>query len=88
MDFVRAIEIRIIETTTASWEFWFGLLEKYIVWESHASPLTLHKDEDGYKLGTWVAVQRSAYKAGKLSQERIARLESLIPEGWVWGAMA
>jgi Helicase conserved C-terminal domain len=29
-DFARAFGVRLVEQTTTSWEFWFGLLEKYV----------------------------------------------------------
>ncbi len=32
---------------------------------------------DGFRLGTWVHAQRSCYKSGKLSVDRIRRLESI-----------
>jgi len=41
----------------------------------------LHKTDDGYPLGAWVATQRNAYVTGKLSHERVARFEEL---GFVW----
>jgi len=34
------------------------------------------------KLGSWVAAQRSNYSAGRLSNDRILRLEKI--EGWIW----
>jgi hypothetical protein len=37
---------------------------------------------NGFKLGSWIASRRRDYNQGKLSEERIRRLESL-PE-WKW----
>ena len=36
IEFVNAIETKIISTTTASWGFWYGLLEKFVASEGHA----------------------------------------------------
>jgi len=42
--------------------------------------------EDGFNLGIWIANRRKDHKSGRLSHERVARLEAL--PGWVWGARA
>ncbi len=42
--------------------------------------------EDGYRLGTFVSTRRRAYHAGKLSEARIAALESF--PGWTWDPLA
>ena len=49
MEFVNAIETKIISTTTVSWGFWYGLLEKFTASEGHARPTHDHKEE-GYNL--------------------------------------
>jgi len=41
-----------------------------------------HVDTDGYALGQWVSSKRTAFKDGRLSQERIANVEA-IPN-WSW----
>ena len=48
MEFVNAIETKIISTTTVSWNFWYGLLDKFTASESGSSdrhhPDTEHHD--------------------------------------------
>src|SRR5262249_22124960 len=79
--FARAFDSRLVEQTTASWEFWFGLLERYDEREHDALVSQKHL-EDGYPLGHWVSTQRASYRDCHLSTERKARLAA-IP-GWDW----
>ena len=80
-DFVRALTLRIVETSTASWEFNFGLLLRFVKREGHARVPAKHI-EDGYKLGSWVDTQRAFYKKNSLASDRIQALQSV--KGWVW----
>ena len=80
-DFARAFDTRVVETATASWEFWFGLLQRFIAREGSAQIRKSHV-EDGYRLGGWVANQRRKYTAGRLSADRSERLDEL--PGWSW----
>jgi Helicase associated domain. len=64
------------------WEEAFALLVRYAEREGHARIPQSHR-EDVLKLGTWVATQRNAYRAGKLDADRKRRLEGL--PGWSWG---
>jgi hypothetical protein len=41
-----------------------------------------YRPGDGYRLGAWVASQRSMYGSGGLTAERQRRLEELL--GWKW----
>ena len=52
--------------------------------EGHARVPARFKTESGFLLGSWVHRQRTVYKQGQLSQERIRQLESLA--GWAWDA--
>jgi superfamily II DNA or RNA helicase len=79
IEFVNAIETKIISTTTVSWNFWYGLLEKFTASEGHARPTHDYKEE-GYNLGIWLSHQRNS--RDNLTPERIARLEAL--PGWLW----
>jgi superfamily II DNA or RNA helicase len=65
------------------WENYFALLERFVAREGHARVLNSHV-EGRKKLGIWVSTQRHAYKQGRLSEGRIARLEA-VP-GWSWDA--
>ena len=40
--------------------------------------------ESGFRLGSWVSSQRSAYQDGRLDPERTRKLESV--DGWKWNA--
>ena len=35
-DFVDAFNVHLVDQTTASWEFWFGLLQRFVEREGHA----------------------------------------------------
>ncbi len=79
--FVRAFETRLVEQTTASWEFWYGLLERFVEREGHVRVPAAHR-EQGWNLFLWVTSQRSRYTKGTLWPDRAKRLEGL--PGWSW----
>jgi superfamily II DNA or RNA helicase len=79
--FAHAFDSKLVETTTTSWEFWFGLLQRFIAREGSAEIRKSHV-EGGYRLGGWVANQRRKYAAGRLSADRSERLKEL--SGWSW----
>ena len=63
----------------ANWEEMFAALQAYKAEHRHCN--VPYKWPDNPSLGTWVGHQRTSKKNGRLSEERIARLESL---GFVW----
>ena len=77
--------MRLVEQTTASWEFWFGLLEQFVERNGHACPLVSFK-VDGYPLGEWVSTQRDRKGNGTLDADRERRLKELT--GWTWDPRA
>jgi hypothetical protein len=83
-DFVAAFDVHVVEHTTASWEFWFGLLTRYAERPGVQMPPPVPYTEDGFALGDWVRHQRAAYRRGVLAQERANRLAKLL--GWTWDA--
>ena len=86
VDFARAFDVRLVEQTTASWEFWFGLLEQFVERQrSRPRPEVLH--------GRWLPArcsgsinQRSFHAKGTLDADRERRLEDL--PGWTWDPVA
>ena len=64
------------------WDDKYNRLVEY--WKKHNSTIVPNEYENDPKLGTWVMHQRAFYdKKGKLSPERIDRLEAI---GFVWDA--
>ena len=67
---------------TDKWNDGFERLKAYATKNDHARPPQGFKTLDGYKLGSWVSVQRK--NKDKLPKERKRLLESL--PGWKWSA--
>jgi hypothetical protein len=68
-------------THDADWEKGFSCFERFATREGQARVPQRHV-EDGFRLGQWVGEQRRAYRAGRLSEDRTARLEAA--PGWTW----
>ncbi len=72
----------LIERTTDSWSFWFGLLLSYVEKNKTAWVPSTYITPEGYKLGNWVTTQRKILEnAGKINSRR-----SMIDKlpGWSW----
>ena len=80
--FADALRTQLVEQTTASWNFWFGLLETYVETNGHCRVPQRHK-EGKFALGSWVGTQRKTRDI--LSPERNRRLESI---GFIWDPFA
>lgn len=78
--FAESLSTQLVIKTSDSWEYWFGMLQKYTDDHKNSSVPQAYIEANGYKLGYWVAtqIQRRNY----LSFERQARLEAL--PGWTW----
>ncbi|MDP1653347.1 MAG: Helicase associated domain protein [Rhodocyclaceae bacterium] len=72
------------DTDTYQWEQGIRYLKEFVEREGHAKVPTDFKTTDGYRLGGWVANQRS--RVDRLSAQRKDQLEGL--PGWVWNAVA
>ncbi len=80
--FADSFAVKLVEQSTPSWEFWFGLLEDYVDHEGHAIVPSNYVTASRHKLGSWVGKQRHLYRNGRLSRERQKSLEQLT--GWTW----
>jgi superfamily II DNA or RNA helicase len=81
VEFAEQFNARLVDATTASWEFWFGLLESFVAREGHARVPTQHVEDDK-RLGNWVSYQRAEYARGRLAPSRARQLEAM--SGWTW----
>jgi superfamily II DNA or RNA helicase len=79
-DFATALATVLVERTTTSWNFWYGLLEEYVAQEGHARPANTYVTPEGHKLGSWVSDRRKSKDT--LTPKRVDLLEAL--DGWVW----
>jgi hypothetical protein len=79
-NFARSLRACLVEKTTESWMFWYGLLETFIKEHGHCRVPQHHKTDDGYRLGGWLSNQRGA--KDKMDPDRGQRLEAL--PGWSW----
>ncbi len=68
--------MRLVEQTTQPWEFWFGLLERYVT-ERGTAWVPGKEIFNGHRLGQWVIVQRTKWEA--LSHDRRQRSSAC---GW------
>lgn len=64
------------------WEQGFKYLQAFISSEGHSKVPALYVNDDGYKLGLWVTIQRQNYRKQKLTDDRIQSLGKL--PGWSW----
>ncbi|MGW6033340.1 helicase associated domain-containing protein [Gordonia terrae] len=92
---LSAARIRRIETEFPDWQwlpqdeafaaaFETGLshLRRYVA--AHGTSQVRQRDLiDGFPIGTWVATRRADYRKGRLSAERIRRIETEFPD-WRW----
>lgn len=63
------------------WTDWFADAKVYFANHGHLLVPDSHLTDEGYRLGIWIANQRSKYASGNLSTDRINLLNSI---GMVW----
>tara|TARA_B100000768_G_scaffold118243_1_gene109383 strand:+ start:138 stop:3740 length:3603 start_codon:yes stop_codon:yes gene_type:complete len=78
-DFSFALRCVLVEAITASWEFWYGLLEDYIAANGNSYVPAKFSTESGHLLGNWVSIQRGGRL---LTADHQVQLEKL--DHWVW----
>ena len=66
----------------AAFETGIGHLHRYVA--AHGTPNAPRRDViDGFPIGTWIQSRRADYRKGRLSAERIRRIETEFPD-WQW----
>ncbi len=84
--FAGHIQAESIELASSTWEFMFGLLQRYKDETGDARP-SVKDDYMGYQLGNWVTKQRGLYRSGDMPLNRIEKFNSLGPT-WSWDPIA
>jgi superfamily II DNA or RNA helicase len=81
--FSDAFAVTLVEQSTASWEFWFGLLKAFVTQTGNALVSKDYQtEEEKFNLGGWVVNQRARRES--LSKEQFQALDEL--PGWTWAA--
>jgi predicted helicase len=83
-EFAQALRTHLVNQTTESWMFWYGLLEAFAKENGHCRMLAKYKSGDGYRLGSWIDKQRA--RKGKMDAVRRQQLEAL--PGWSWDVLS
>lgn len=81
-NFIDAFSTLLVENTTESWDFYYGVLSDYVEKNGEAYVPQHYVHLEKFRLGTWVSTQRANRQY--LSDEKILKLESL--SGWTWDA--
>jgi hypothetical protein len=81
-EFIAALNTRIVEVTTVSWHFWYGLLLDYVEEYGHARIPDKKLKYQNFNLGSWASEQRKINAKNKLHLDRIQKLESLSQWSW------
>ena len=79
-DFASSLTIQLVEATSESWNYWYGLLENFKAREDHVNVPSGHL-ENNHKLGYWVSNQRS--RKSILTPKQIEKLDQI---GFIWDA--
>ena len=83
-DFAAALRAELVDATTQSWYFWFGLLKQYLEKYGNTKVPAKYSTEEGFKLGSWCDTQRVRFKNEELEKVRFDALDQLRSVGWVW----
>ena len=76
-DLIRAIQDKLIKSTTSSWDEYFGALKYHFEKHGHSNIHRHGKGINSLQLGVWVVAQRVNRKKGKLDPRQIELLDSL-----------
>ena len=80
-EFASALGVRLVEKSTESWEYSYGMLVEYLERHGNLNVPVRFEGAGDYPLGKWVGTQRYEHRAGRLSQVRKMKLDEI---GFVW----
>ncbi len=77
--FTESIKTHLIENVSEDWFENYGELKEYLLKNNYSCPPT-----KGHKLSSWIDRQRNLRLNDYLPDEKIKKLDELIPIGWFW----
>jgi superfamily II DNA or RNA helicase len=80
-EYQSIFSLEMMEQLGTRWHLRFGALKKYM--EEHGEEPSKDTEYAGFKIGAWLESQRSAYRKGKLNEDREELLDQL---GVRWGS--
>ena len=83
-EFAQSLRTHLVEQTTESWMFWFGLLETFVKEYGHCRVPQLLQDRRW--LSTWSVGRKPASPKDTMDPDRRQRLEAL--PGWSWDVLS
>lgn len=81
--FGDSLRTLLVEKTSSSWDFWYGMLENYSRIHGHCNIPKDYIPFDKHNLFNWVSRQR--FERNILAKEKITKLENL--KGWSWNPL-
>jgi len=81
LDFSESIKTILVEHSTESWNFWYGLLVKYKEDFNNLIISHKYKTKEGYHLGHWVDAQRARVHSHK---DKVNKLNAI---GFIWDVL-
>lgn len=81
-DFFEKIQAYLVRSSSPSFEEHLGMLKSYVDRHGHAQIPSVDQTPEEERIYRWITSQRTAYRNGLLSEERISKLSAV--QGWSW----
>ncbi len=80
--FIRKIDIKLLDELGSSWDYKFGILKAFRKLNPYRWPIANEEFPKGNTLGSWCVKQRQRHRNNKVTLERVDLLTKI---GFIWG---